>query len=311
MGLKDRFGEYFDTTFAIFSSQWPILEFSPSFKLKPATVPLYWYLLLTAIFFTVSVLNNMAYNFEISQPLHMVFRSSSLAVSLFLGFFLFRKSYTKTQVLGVLIVTIGIFVTTYADTKNTAGSDCGVAGCKSLVDRFWDMDFLDLDSRKLIGIGILTSGLFLSSLLGHMQSWGYDHWKKRDQNEAMFYQHFFSIFFFLPFSGSLVESAQAWSEGEMYIYPMTWMWFNVLGNLVTQYICVRGVYLLVSTNGPVTTTMILTVRKFLSLIISITMFGNVWTLNHWMGTVCVFGGALVYALLGGVTQQPPKKSKKE
>lgn len=54
--------------------------------------PVWWYLLLTAIFWTLSVLNNMAYNFEISQPLHMVFRSSSLAVSLLLGFTLFGMS---------------------------------------------------------------------------------------------------------------------------------------------------------------------------------------------------------------------------
>lgn len=90
--------------------------------LKPTANPLWWYGLLTAvpgdarvllwllltpakIFWTLSVLNNMAYDFAISQPLHMVFRSSSLAVSLLLGVVAFRKSYGLLEVLGVCVVT--------------------------------------------------------------------------------------------------------------------------------------------------------------------------------------------------------------
>ena len=51
-------------------------------------------------------------------------------------------------------------------------------------------------------------------------------------------------------------------------------------------------------SGPVTTTMVLTVRKFVSLFVSILLFGNAWTMAHWIGTVLVFGGALVYGLDG-------------
>lgn len=51
--------------------------------------------------------------------------------------------------------------------------------------------------------------------------------------------------------------------------------------------------------------MVLTVRKFVSLLVSIVLFNNPWTPAHWMGSVLVFGGALVYGL------QPQNKSKKE
>ncbi len=171
---------------------------------KPTDTPLWWYLLLTAIFFTLSVLNNMAYAFEISQPLHMVFRSSSLAVSLLLGFVLFRKTYTFPQVLGVVIVTAGIFVTTFADSRpmvaSAAAAGCdGANGCSAAGASNW-LGLVSISPQKMIGIGILLSGLFLSALLGHLQSLGYSYWKK-NENEAMFYQHFFSIFFFAPITG--------------------------------------------------------------------------------------------------------------
>jgi drug/metabolite transporter (DMT)-like permease len=41
--------------------------------------------------------------------------------------------------------------------------------------------------------------------------------------------------------------------------------------------------------------MVLTVRKFVSLLVSIVFFGNAWSVAHWLGTVCVFGGAVVYS----------------
>jgi hypothetical protein len=49
-----------------------------------------------------------------------------------------------------------------------------------------------------------------------------------------FYQHFFSIFFFAPLSNSLMDHATLWSASEPYLFSLTWMWFNVLGNLITQ-----------------------------------------------------------------------------
>ena len=54
-------------------------------------VPLWFYALLTAIFFSLSVANNKAYDFNISMPVHMVFRASSLAASMIVGYLGFKK----------------------------------------------------------------------------------------------------------------------------------------------------------------------------------------------------------------------------
>ncbi len=57
-----------------------------------------------------------------------------------------------------------------------------------------------------------------------------------------FYQHFFSIFFFAPLSNSLMDHATLWSASEPYLFSLTWMWFNVIGNLITQVflVCLFG-----------------------------------------------------------------------
>ncbi len=52
--------------------------------------------------------------------------------------------------------------------------------------------------------------------------------------------------------------------------------------------------LLSSKHAQVTTTMVLTVRKFVSLIVSIMLFNNQWSVAHWIGTSLVFGGAFIY-----------------
>jgi UDP-xylose/UDP-N-acetylglucosamine transporter B4 len=47
-------------------------------------------------------------------------------------------------------------------------------------------------------------------------------------------------------------------------------------------------------SGALTTTLTLTIRKFVSLVISIIYFRNPFTLPHWAGSILVFLGGIVY-----------------
>lgn len=42
-------------------------------------------------------------------------------------------------------------------------------------------------------------------------------------------------------------------------------------------------------------TLLVTLRKFFSLLVSILYFGNVFTVQHWIGTALVFGGTLAFS----------------
>lgn len=58
---------------------------------KPTVVPLRHYVQMAGLFAVMSLLNNIAFAFHISQPLHMVFRSANLMVTYAFGRVLFGK----------------------------------------------------------------------------------------------------------------------------------------------------------------------------------------------------------------------------
>jgi UDP-xylose/UDP-N-acetylglucosamine transporter B4 len=53
-----------------------------------------------------------------------------------------------------------------------------------------------------------------------------------------------------------------------------------------------------STTSAVTLNLVLSVRKFTSLVISIVLFGNDFGSLHWFGTGLVIGGMVVYSAGG-------------
>lgn len=95
-------------------------------------------------------------------------------------------------------------------------------------------------------------------------------------------------------------------------FHITKMWAYVAGNVVTQYICIRSVYILTSECTSLTVTLVVTLRKFMSLMFSIFYFRNPFTLYHWLGTVLVFGGTLIFVELASKIREalfPEKETK--
>eukprot|EP01090_Pellita_catalonica_P006134 TRINITY_DN16331_c0_g1_i1.p2 TRINITY_DN16331_c0_g1~~TRINITY_DN16331_c0_g1_i1.p2 ORF type:complete len:159 (-),score=10.56 TRINITY_DN16331_c0_g1_i1:662-1138(-) len=93
---------------------------SPSITLRKRVIPLRTYVVMVAIFWSLSVINNAALGFQIAMPLHMVFRSGSLITTVLLGKFLFKNNYTRNQVSGVISVTLGILGHLFLGTIATA-----------------------------------------------------------------------------------------------------------------------------------------------------------------------------------------------
>jgi UDP-xylose/UDP-N-acetylglucosamine transporter B4 len=75
------------------------------------------------------------------------------------------------------------------------------------------------------------------------------------------------------------------------------MWWYLIGNTLTQYVCISSVFVLTTECASLTVTLVLTLRKFVSLIISIIYFKNPFTLWHWMGTIMVFAGTFMFTNL--------------
>jgi len=92
---------------------------------------------------------------------------------------------------------------------------------------------------------------------------------------------------------------------------VSWMWVYVLTNVITQYICVAGVYMLMASAGTLTGSLTMTARKFLSILFSIWFFQNAFSLSHWIGTGLVFSGLLMYTFRDHVTHLLSGKDKRK
>ena len=73
------------------------------------------------------------------------------------------------------------------------------------------------------------------------------------------------------------------------------LWLYMIGNLITQYMCISSVFYLTSVFASLTVTLLMTLRKFFSLLISVFYFKNNFTQLHWLGASFVFLGTLIYA----------------
>ena len=80
-----------------------------------------------------------------------------------------------------------------------------------------------------------------------------------------------------------------------------------------RYICIKSVFILTTECSSLTVTLVVTLRKFASLLFSILYFKNPFTLGHWFATSLVFGGTLmftdVYSMLFAQKQKFEEESK--
>ncbi|KAL2919613.1 golgi uridine diphosphate-N-acetylglucosamine transporter [Polyrhizophydium stewartii] len=290
---------------------WPV-------RLRKRVIPMSRWLGMVVLFLVVSILNNYALGFSISMPVHIIFRSGSLLVSMLLSWGLFKKSFSHSQIFGVVLVTIGIVLATLRTSSS------GPSTTPDAPASVW-----------LTGILVLTLALVLACFLGQMQQHTYTQYGQQ-WREGLFYTHALALPAFLLFAGDLRRQIQDYnasplvSVGDM-IAPWLpgvlsrslWrllggdalrqvfvpqMWIYLTWNVLTQYVCISGVHKLSSMATAVTLNLasfaahaVLTVRKFVSLILSVMLFNNTFTTQNWIGAAAVFIGTLVYSL----SKSPP------
>ncbi|XP_048409864.1 UDP-xylose and UDP-N-acetylglucosamine transporter [Stegostoma tigrinum] len=264
------------------------LIFQAHFFTKPRAIPLRNYFIMVTMFFIVSVVNNYALNFNIPMPLHMIFRSGSLIASMVLGIIILKKRYTIAKYISVALVSLGIFICTFMSAKQVSSRTSASADEGYYVFIRW-----------LIGIFMLTFALFMSARMGLFQETLYKQYGKHS-TEALFYNHFLPLPAFLLFTSDIYHHGVLFNQSELMEIALLGitlpvMWFYLVLNVLTQYICIRGVFILTTECTSLTVTLVVTLRKFISLIFSIVYFKNPFTFWHWFGTVVVFIGTLTYA----------------
>nr|CAD7408298.1 unnamed protein product [Timema poppensis] len=215
------------------------------------------YGILVSMFFIANLCNNYAFNFNIPMPLHMIFRAGSLIANMIMGIVILRKKYAFSKYLSVFMISAGIVICTF------------------------------VSGQDVVRIILLTVALFVSARMGIYQEVLYAKYGKHPR-EALFYTHLLPLPGFLIWYQSIVEHAGFLAQSEPFAIP-------ILGfGLPKIYICINSVYVLTTECSSLTVTLVVTLRKFVSLLFSIIYFKNDFTLLHWTGTLLVFIGTLIF-----------------
>jgi solute carrier family 35 (UDP-xylose/UDP-N-acetylglucosamine transporter), member B4 len=180
-----------------------------------------------------------------------------------------------------------------------------------------------------IGIAILTGALLLSSAMGLAQDKAYAEYGRGHWEEGMFYLHFLALPMFLPLTADISQqvhiintsppinilsftSSQSLKDGGAIsgIYVPAF-WIPLIFNITTQLVCVSGVHRLTAKVSSLTVTLVLAVRKAVSLVLSVIVIGggqgDKWL---WSGSLLVLGGTMLYTwdgTSGGGTPPPVRE----
>lgn len=248
---------------------------------------------LAAVFWLVSVINNVVFIFNISVPIHTVFRSSSLVANVATGFVFFGKRYTAQQLLCVALVTAGVLILalSVAPTSSTRSNDAGGAVAATEADAAADF------ALWATGIAALFASVVFSACLGLIQDYTYDEARRAKRGgpdavvrwkEAMLYSHMMTLPLFLLAGWKQIVDDIGQLPTSLYPY--------VLVNVLSQFLCIRGVYALIDTTSAFSMTMTITMRKFASLLISVFYFGHyrMFTAIHWAAIAMVMVGGPLF-----------------
>ncbi|GAB7365914.1 hypothetical protein MBLNU230_g7242t1 [Neophaeotheca triangularis] len=283
----------------------PFLE-TGSIIRKP-TVPLARWVAIAAMFFAINMLNNWAFAFKVSVPIHIILRSFGSVTTMLAGV-IRGKRYSFLQVASVLLLTVGVLVSAWADSESK-GKDMSASS--------------ESDSTEFMtGLAILLLAQIFSAYMGAYVEDTYAEYGA-DWTENLFYSHILSLPLFLPLfsqlqtqysklaatapldlslwlSKDLFTSVQetprytpnGWALHQLQTLPQGLVFLFI--NAITQLACISGVNLLSAKSSAVTVTIVLNIRKLVSFIFSTWIFGHELSGKMVAGAVLVFGSGALY-----------------
>ncbi|KAG8893801.1 golgi uridine diphosphate-N- acetylglucosamine transporter [Tulasnella sp. 403] len=307
----------------------------PRIRFKRPRIPIRVWLIQVTLFFVTSLLNNLALGYNVNLAVHIIFRSGGLSANLLLGW-LAGKRYSRMQVASVILVTFGVMAATlsvkaggkgdYRTQSASAGSyaigillltialllsaGMGLAQERAYnkYGRHWEeglfyLHFLSLPMFGFVGKDLLTQFKMANA---------------SPRVEIRAASLVTGGYYFVPGS-PLVSPVPApfgnrilgmWMMNQIERWIIWWdmfvpalsipsFWIPVMLNVATQWICVSGVHRLTSRVSSLTVTLVLVIRKAVSLGISVVVIqgssGNVWL---WGGAAAVLLGTILYSMDG-------------
>ncbi|KAF4968211.1 hypothetical protein FZEAL_10420 [Fusarium zealandicum] len=257
------------------------------FFMAPNKVPLSRWVINIVLFFTINILNNHAFSYDISVPVHIILRSGGSITTMVAGY-LYGKRYSRIQVVAVVLLTLGVILAAWSDAQAKGVGESNGRPAFST------------------GLLILFVAQLLSAIMGLYTEATYakygPHWR-----ENLFYSHALSLPLFIPFAPSMARTFAHLATSTPMRLPGLFGFFStsflvpsqlvfLMTNVLTQYACIRGVNLLAAVSTALTVTIVLNIRKLVSLLLSIWLFGNRLAPGTLLGAIIVFTAGGLYSV---------------
>lgn len=94
-------------------------ETRPPFFLRPNKVPVRRWFFNIVLFFSINLLNNHAFSYDISVPVHIILRSGGSITTMVAGS-LWGKKYSRIQLIAVMLLTVGVITAAWSDAQTKA-----------------------------------------------------------------------------------------------------------------------------------------------------------------------------------------------
>ncbi|KAF2157526.1 UAA transporter [Myriangium duriaei CBS 260.36] len=286
---------------------WPSQLPSATNSSKPSTkppVPLWRWFVISAIFYAVNMLNNWAFAFNISVPVHIILRSFGSVWTMLAGY-IRGKRYTAMQIFSVALLTAGVLFSAWADAESK-GKDLSAHSESSMPD-------------LIAGLTIILIAQILGAYMGVYVQDTYSAYTTTWQAN-LFWSHLLALPMFIPLGSELKRQYTAlgntapfgsstsfdrfpiFQKPENTSLPQTPEFLSRIPsghlylalNALTQLVCISGVNLLSSRSSAVTVTIVLNVRKLVSFLASTWLFGHSISGRMAIGAALVFGSGGLY-----------------
>ncbi|PNS18517.1 UDP-N-acetylglucosamine transporter yea4 [Sphaceloma murrayae] len=276
---------------------------SPNRSSGKPPVPFQRWAVIASMFYAVNMLNNWAFAFSISVPVHIILRSFGSVWTMAAGS-IRGKRYSTLQIFSVALLTFGVIASAWADAESK-GKNLSTSAPTSM-------------GSFVSGLSLLLTAQILSAYMGIYVQDTYALFTTTWQ-ENLFWSHFLSLPLFLPVASVLrrqyaslaatppistaVLSLAAFPTigpakpllklAEMTKTVPSGIFFLAV-NAITQLACISGVNLLSSRSSAVTVTIVLNVRKLISFMFSTWLFGHELSGRMMVGAGLVFGSGALY-----------------
>ncbi|KAI9782106.1 MAG: golgi uridine diphosphate-N- acetylglucosamine transporter [Geoglossum umbratile] len=214
--------------------------------------------------------------------------------------FAWGKRYSRMHVISVALLTVGVIISAVGGSKKYSPTTEPTS-----------------PATFLTGLLILFVAQVLSAIMGLYVQATYEaygsYWR-----ENLFYSHFLSLPLFIPFFPKMLAQFRLLATSPPITLPLTSLnpylppalsapiqklsaiavpkhLLSLLLNAMTQFACIRGVNLLGSRASALTVTIVLNIRKLVSLLLSVRLFGNQLSPIVMTGAVVVFTAGAMYA----------------